>query len=122
MCHNNKMNNRQFRILLDKQFVNVTKQTMITVEVENSIVAGCLLFEADNIMIMGSVYTMKSKRKRGYAQQVLDKVEEMFHNSNKKVLSATVEKGTFIEKFYIKNGFKIVGGYDGNESIIIKHK
>ena len=116
------MNNRQFRILLDKQFVNVTKQTMVTVEVDNSIVAGCLLFEADNIMIMGSVYTMKSKRKRGYAQQVLDKVEEMFHNSNKKVLSATVEKGTFIEKFYIKNGFKIVGGYDGNESIIIKHK
>jgi len=116
------MNNRQFRILLDKQFVNVTKQTMITVEVENSIVAGCLLFEADNIMIMGSVYTMKSKRKRGYAQQVLDKVKKIFHSSNKKVLIATVETNTFIEKFYLKNGFSIVGSYDGNESIIIMNK
>jgi len=73
-------------------------------------------------MIMGSVYTMKSKRKRGYAQQVLDKVEEMFHNSNKKVLIATVETNTFIEKFYLKNGFSIVGSYDGNESIIIMNK
>ena len=115
------MNNRQFRILLDKQFINVTKQTMVTVEVDNSIVAGCLVFEADNIMIMGSLYTMLKERNKGYAQQVMDKVKDLLHNSNKEILIATVETGSFVEKFDLKNGYKIVDHYD-DESVIIMNK
>ena len=115
------MNNRQFRILLDKQFINVTKQTMVTVEVDNSIVAGCLVFEAGNIMIMGSLYTMLKERNKGYAQQVMDKVKDLLHNSNKEILIATVETGSFVEKFDLKNGYKIVDHYD-DESVIIMNK
>ena len=116
------MNKEQFGILLNSQFLDITKQEMITIGENVNVVSGCLIFEADNIMIMGSVYTVDEKRRKGYAQMVLDKVKKIFHSSNKKVLIATVETNTFIEKFYLKNGFSIVGSYDGNESIIIMNK
>ena len=122
MCDYTEMNEEQFKRLLNKQFANDTRNSFVNVKLGEDVISGCFLFEADNIMTMGSVYTIIGKRRKGYAQQLLDRVKKVFHNSNKKVLIATVEKDSFVEKFYIKNGFSVVGSYDGNESIIIIHK
>ena len=115
------MNKEQFGILLNSQFSNITKQEMITIGENVNVVSGCLIFEADNIMIMGSLYTMLKERNKGYAQQVMDKVKDLLHNSNKEILIATVETGSFVEKFDLKNGYKIVDHYD-DESVIIMNK
>jgi len=51
----------------------------------------------------------------------MDKVKDLLHNSNKEILIATVETGSFVEKFDLKNGYKIVDHYD-DESVIIMNK